>query len=308
MNPPTGFKSSLEGFLRRVREMDGVDLVLFLSLIMLLVRPGPPEPWYSLVPTSLLAFLAVLDQRLLRQPWLWFAVAATNFLGHNVANWEFSDNHKFLMTYWCLAIGCSLALPDAARRLASNGRVLIGLVFLFATVWKLTSAAYMDDSMFRVLLVTDSRFFGLAHFFGGFEAADYYSNLTMLQRCIESSTIDYVAKEIPLVESSGIAPFATFLTWWTVLIEGLVAVIFLFPRDNAFTKWRHVVLIAFIVSTYPPTNVIHFGWLILVMGLAACPPEARKTRIAYVASFLFIFIFSTGQIRTWFLESQLSKV
>lgn len=297
---------SFGDFRRRLEELDSTDLVLYLSLVLVLVRPGPTEPWYSLVPTTLLAILAVLDSRLLRQPWLWFTMAAVNFLGHNVANWEFSDNHKFLTTYWLLAVGCSLALANPARGLSLNGRVLVGLVFFFATVWKLSSSTYLDDSMFRFLLVSDPRFFSLAHYFGGLEAQDYYHNVRELTRYVYSANSDTVAKEIALREPSGIAAFATFLTWWTVLIEGLIAVLFLIPGESKIVRWRHLVLIAFLVSTYPPTNVIHFGWLILVMGLASCPPEAKKTRLAYVASFLFIFVFSTGQIREGVFQSLLT--
>lgn len=296
-------------FLRQTAEhfanFDPIDLVLLLTVVILLVRPGPMEPWYVLAPTSIIAILIVLDRSLLRQPTAWFLLAGISFVGNNFMNWEFSDNHKFLTTYWLLAIAASLSLPDPRRWLASNGRTLIGLVFLFATVWKLTSDAYLDHSMFRLLLISDPRFFGLSHYLGGLEPAQFAQNGTVLTEYVYQAKQLFVPNRIPLVESAGIGAFAAFLTWWTILIEGLIAVLFLIPKENTFTRWRHAVLIAFAVTTYPPTNVIHFGWLIMVMGLAACPIESKRTRLAYVVSFLFIFIFSTGQIREWLYQSLL---
>ena len=48
--------------------------------------------------------------------------------------------------YWSLACCLSLFCRDPDRLLAWNGRVLIGLTFLFATGWKIMGGEFLDGS------------------------------------------------------------------------------------------------------------------------------------------------------------------
>jgi len=52
------------------------------------------------------------------------------------------DNHKKLLTYWVLAFVLASLVPDESSRdrvLSINGRILLGLCFLFAVIAKLMS-------------------------------------------------------------------------------------------------------------------------------------------------------------------------
>lgn len=281
--------------------MDPVDLTLRLTLLILIVSPGPGEHWIVAITTGLLAMAGVLQPALLRSRRYWFLIAAVMLSVNAVYNWEFSDNHKFLISFWCLAVACSLSSANPREALAVNGRLLVGLCFLFATLWKLTSSTYLDSSMFHLLLLTDSRFFVLGETFAGMTPDMLQYNqleLSGLQSTLVGTNL--ITKGVwttgVLQAGSGVPGFALFLTWWTLLIEGLLAVVFLMPA-RLLPRWRHVILLIFAVTTYPPSNVIQFGWVLLVMGLAACQPEDRRLRLGYTAAFLFIFIFSTGGIR-----------
>ena len=129
----------LQGFRQQVEELDPFDLSLWLTLMLVLVKPGPPWPWPLVILSTTLGVAGVLAGELRRHPAFWFVMAAVFFSVNNVAYWESSDNHKFLTSYWCLAIACSLCLTDRQAALATSGRILVGLVFLWATVWKATS-------------------------------------------------------------------------------------------------------------------------------------------------------------------------
>ena len=71
-----------------------------------------------------------------------------------------------------------------------------------------------------------------------------------------------------------LALLADVLTWWTLAIEGAVALAFLCPGPSWLGRHRDHLLITFTVTTYLAAPVLGFGWLLLVLGLAQCaaPP------------------------------------
>ena len=275
----------------KLYRIEPLDLALLLTLVLILVRPGPGDPWYLAISTTILAIAGLLWRDFARQAWFWFLMGAIFFGVNNVERWAVSDNHKFLTSYWCLAVASCLYVRDPEEALATSGRLLIGLVFLFATIWKATSDDYLLGDTFHFLLISDVRFFPLAYLFCDFSPELCYAN----QRALEAG--GSLAPTIPLQGTDAMPGFATFLTWFTIAIEGIIAVLFLIPTRQPLARWRDAVLLSFIVVTYPPTNVIHFGWILIVMAVAQCPKEQRRTRFAYVASFLFLFCFSTGLFR-----------
>ena len=275
------------------RREDPVDLPLLLTLALIVVRPAPGEHFALVISSTILGICGLLDGRLRRAPAFWWAMTALYFVWANGYNWLFSDNHKFLTTYWCMAIATALHCAQPAEALRRLGGWLVGLVFLLATLWKLTSASYMDGTVFRVLLLTDTRFLPLAHYLGGLPVEMAQANARAM------AAMPQFLPQIPVQANDGIGPLGFFLTWWTILIEGAIAVLFLWPKGSERIRTiGHVVLLVFIITTYPPTSVVHFGWILAVMALANTPTEARRLRIAYFAAFLFIYVFSTGEIRS----------
>jgi hypothetical protein len=133
-----------------------VDLALRLTLLDLLLRPVGD---WMLRPLILgLAAIPLLRPRWLGQPLLWLALAGLTGT-RAVLDWPLADNHAYLLAYWCLAASLALMARDADRALAFNGRLLIGLVFLFACIWKFAlSGDYLDGTFFQVTLLTDPRF------------------------------------------------------------------------------------------------------------------------------------------------------
>ena len=273
-----------------------LDVLLLLTLVVVMVSPAPHDPWYLRVAAIVLSIGALVFRPLLRHVGFWGIMAVLHIVVFNFVGWEFSDNHKFLLSYWCLAIAGALCLQDPAAALATTSRLLIGLVFLFATVWKATSIVYLSDTNFHFLLLTDFRFFPLANLLAGVSPEVFEANRDAL------AGMNTLQSPITLQATDGVAALATFLTRWTVILEGLIALLFLIPKGRVVTVVRHVTLLGFVVVTYPPTNVIQFGWIIVVMGLASSPVEFRRIRSAYFAALIFIFCFSTGAIRNAFYE------
>jgi hypothetical protein len=87
------------------------------------------------------------------------------------------------------------------------------------------------------------------------------------------------------------------LTWWTLAIEGAVALAFLSRGTSLLGRHRDHLLITFTVSTYLAAPVLGFGWLLLVLGLAQLRTTASHLRILYVAAFVVVRLGSTPLIQ-----------
>jgi hypothetical protein len=80
-------------------------------------------------------------------------------------------------------------------------------------------------------------------------------------------------------------------TWVTLLLEGAVAVAFLWPRAGALAALRDPLLLAFCAATYAVAPVPGFGWLLLAMGVAQSPADRRALRLAYVGVFALLILY-----------------
>jgi hypothetical protein len=257
-------------------------------LLLLALVLEPPLLWFERMPVLLLAGLGLAAPRALRAPVLWLALLAV--LGALLVwNWPFPDNHDYLAALWCLAVACALASGDPAGALAHHGRRLLGLTFLFATLWKLVlSPDFVDGRFFRVTLLTDARFEHLAVLAGGMSALEWERNDLAVDELLRSAP---APPEVELVEPPGIPRLAAALTLFTGAIEAALALAFLWPPGRGPSRWRHPLLLAFAASTFSFATVRGFGWLLMSLGVAQCAPEARRTRAAYLAVFALVALY-----------------
>jgi hypothetical protein len=262
-----------------------IDLALRLTLLDLLLRPVGN---WALRPLILgLAAIALLRSRWLGQPLLWLALAGLTG-ARALLDWPLADNHAYLLAYWCLAASLALMARDADRALAFNGRLLIGLVFLFACIWKFAlSGDYLDGTFFQVTLLTDPRFEGFTQIAGGLDARTYdaLSEFVGQHRDAAPSVVGGV--DVP----RRFEAVALAATGWNVFINAALAVAFLWPLGRGPSRLRHVLLLVYCTITYAVATVDGFGWLLLAMGAAQCTVEQRRTRIAYVVVFVLIILY-----------------
>ena len=271
---------------RQIQKLDGIDLALRLTLLELLLRPIGN---WAIRPFILsLAVIGLLLPGQLRQPVVWLLLACLTGL-RVVLDWPMPDNHAYLLCYWCLAVFIGLASQDSEEALVLNGRLLIGLAFAFATLWKLgLSPDYMDGRFLRITMLTDQRFEGFTQLAGGLSAEMFMELRDFVKQHVDGrlfGTITAPTQPLRFVWT------AYFATWWTVLIEGLVAVAFLWPSSGRFAQCRHVFLLIFCITIYAVATVAGFAWLLLAMGVAQCNAERWKTRLAYLVVFLLILFY-----------------
>jgi hypothetical protein len=261
------------------------DQTCFLTLPLLMLYVD--EYWYVNVPVVGLALAGLLFANIRGHSLFWFTL--TCFTGAGVFyNWLSVDNHKYLLSYWCLAVFCSLLHPRAAECLSTSARYLIGLLFTLAVFWKVWSPDFLSGDFLHFQFLFDSRFEGKLKALGLADPRMFELN-DVAQRALAS--YDSNLSSVQLVLDSNLHRAAVGLSWWTLLMEAAIAIAFLAPRGSWVWRTRHVLLLAFVGSTYAIAPVIGFGWLLVVMGFVQCDPSWRKTRMFYLSSLLLLQAF-----------------
>jgi len=59
------------------------------------------------------------------------------------------------------------------------------------------------------------------------------------------------------------------------------------------------------VTTYSVATVSGFAWLLIVMGVAQCPPSWRRARLFYCSALILVIIYRTrfGEVSMFLLPS-----
>lgn len=227
----------------------------------------------------------LLDQRFTMSKRLWWVI----IFGHAlilISEWDFIDNHKYLSSYWMLACGLSLYFEntqEAKEMLAKNARWLIGLCFSFATFWKIIGGQFLDGSFLHYTFLTDGRF----EF-----AVGYITNITRdilpANKMMVSHLQDYVLVQngATLVSPSFVKSMALYVSWWTLLIEGLVGLSFLLPDRFFLGRRRDIFNLTFILSTYTFVPVAGFNYILVLLGLSQLTPQQKKMGGAYILALI----------------------
>lgn len=240
--------------------------VMFLWCDKFLSRLSGVVPEAALWIGVLAIAVAILFLRLHRRPIFWLLTGVA-MLAALVPGWWTTDDHVFLVAYWLLALGLAALDPDPADSLARHSRLLLGLVMLFATIWKLTSPAYLSGSVFHYLLLIDPRLSRAATFAGAIPADVVLANLSEVARARDAMA------GTTLSGAPAVSTLATLLTWTTVLLEGALAAAFLLP--GRVPQWvRDVLFLAFLAGTYALAPVLLFGILLAAMGVSQSHPRA----------------------------------
>jgi hypothetical protein len=254
--------------------MDPLVLLLRASLLVLLVNSNNDPPLF--VGVAVTCAIVLPRPALLGSPWLWaglFLVVGARQL----SSWHAVDDHIVVTTYWCGALAVGLTATDPRRTLAASARLLIGAVFAFAAGWKLWSGEFIDGSFFRYSLLFDDRFETVARVVGGTTDAMRHANLDGLNALAADPR---AGREIVLLEGPRNVAVAQAFTWWGVLVETAVAVVFLVPLRRRWELLRPIALAAFAGTTYLIVPVGGFGVMLLVLGSAQASSD--RLRVGYL--------------------------
>jgi hypothetical protein len=268
-----------------------LDTVRILTLLLLLLHG--PKDWYVRTPLILLSLTGLVVKAARSSPFLWITISMF-VLAHDIVVWEAVDNHKWLMAWWCVALGMTALAPSESQLkvVKFNARLLLGLCFTFATIWKVLSVDYLDSAFFKYELLTDSRFSDAAHYAGRVDKDDLRENRKIRDNFRRSYRKDIEAAEsFTLTSGSLIDPLAIGMTWWTIFIEGLIALVCLWPGDRLIAIVRSTVILVFAATTYLLAPVLGFGWMVIVMGFAQCPEKHKKLQASFLIVLGLIYLY-----------------
>jgi hypothetical protein len=172
---------------------------------------------------------------------------------------------------------------------AINARLLLALVMALAAAWKVLTPSYMDGSYFQFALSVDARFNDFSQIVAGMSEADLESNLQQAVTLLTGYRTGEETTAVPLTVSPRLRYVATFLTWWTIIMEGAMAVLFFLPFSSTISVIRNATLLVFAVTTYAVAPVVGFGWLLMILGITqANRPQDGAWRVGYLAAFVLI--------------------
>lgn len=276
---------------RRVMHMPALDLVAPLTLILLLLYPGS---WAEVrVAFQLGAVAGLLYRPLWSVSGFWFVLAA--LMGaYCIVTWHDADNHKYLIAYWCLALGLSCNARDQSQALRINARLLIGLCFLLAVYWKLRTPDFLTGDFYEFVMLTDDRLFAVAQLFTDMQPETYFQNRAAVDRLTAySSTLTQVS----LDGASRVRSLSVVVTAWTVFIEAWVAASFLWPSDSAWaSSSRDSSLLVFTLTTYVAAPVSGFAWILLILGLAQVRLRRAVWRPAYLGVLAVVILYQLDPV------------
>lgn len=280
--------------------LDAFQVASALLLLALVVHP-PPET--SPLARVVLAVGLVVPAVSRRYATFW-VVAFVLFLSSPLERtWLTLDNHEVLQVYWLGAFALSRFADRPMQTLRVTARWTLALVFLFATAWKLLSPDFLDGSAVEFLFATEPRVADVAVVLGLQEGDQLEDNWTSLAAWHDPTR---PVREVDLGVGEVVPRVSVAVAWLTVLLEGAVAVAFLLPLPPRRRWWRDLVLLAFVLATYPIAPVLPFAWLLLSLGAMQSTLPARTRNRAYTVTFLIVTFVFGG--RSWALFPMLEQL
>ena len=241
------------------------DAVLTLTAIILLLRPF--EIWWIAPFVLAAACLSLVFRAVRRAPLTWLLVSVL-VAARIVVVWPLSDNHIYLLAYWCLAIGLALSdsAPAATLRRAADGCSAPRSRWRWCgrrCCRRTTSTAASSGSRCSPMSGLPTPRWCLA----GSRTSRWCRTERSWSRFRKGPQL---LNPPAFVEPPRLRAFAALATWGGLLLEALIALLCLIPAGGRIELARHAALLAFCVTTYALAPVAGFGWLIATMGLAQC--------------------------------------
>ena len=249
--------------------------------------------WLVYPLRTLCVFAFFCPYKLTASKWLWTFLTLL-FSIKTYLNWWTQDNHLFVLTFWILIITVGQWRKDIDF-IKTNGRLLIGGAFFFATLWKgLLSPDYISGDYFYFTFSTDKRFQQEALLISGEHPNTLNRNIADLYRVRNGQK-----ESSSLHENKKLRLATLIITWWTVLIEGLLALCFLAPLKTRLSQSKDWVLLFFSITTYFAAPVATFGWTLLSIGVGQIKSSERTKLLLYLLCSFLLFAYADGGLQSW---------
>ena len=268
------------------QHVNALNTVLHLTLLLNVITWH--KSTYLMVISLTALVIGYLNLKACRSPLFWFLIAALQCY-HNITYWYAVDNHIVVANYWSLAVAIALTNKNPIEIIRSNAQVMIGLIFFFATLWKAISMQYMSGAFFEFTFLLDQRFLSPLRLFSGLSNELIAVNYQLASELVSPVNI---TNSVTLNSTNQLNVIAHFTTWWTVIIEGVLAVLFLLSSFWKRIRLRNLLLFVFALTTYSIALVTGFATTLMVLGTANCKEEESLDQKIYLALFVLLILYT----------------
>lgn len=277
-------------------DSSSLDLAQLLTFVMFIYYAGEPGfPFMVWAPASVAALMAGLIWPTLRRSRLLWLYLTFAMVWARLPELTVMDNHHYLIAYWSIAVTTCLFVDreNPNPLVARNARLLIGLAMGFAVIAKLRSGEFANGEFFEFLLLTGGRFEAFSELLLRVPAADLLANRQAVASMLTPGTTAELVTEVTLKGPTWVGPAALLLSLWTLAIEGLCAVAFLWRSNGPLVRAvRNASLLIFAFTTYAIATVGGFAWILIILGVAQCEEDDRWARLGYSVAFLMVLVYS----------------
>ncbi|MBU2951164.1 hypothetical protein KO493_10695 [Tamlana agarivorans] len=268
-------------------EQDILLLVLRMILIILLVLMNDNAVLSILIPVIVVPGLLFKNVVLNKYFWLILTIFGTvPYLIFDLHGYV--PNHKHIFAYVILAVFLMLFFSEkenSLNNLRFQAKYIIGLCFLFAVIGKFLAPEFLNGSFFEFTNTIDPRFYGLTSVMGEIDMQLLKENATNMESLLNTSNVNY---SFDLIGADKIEDVGLITSYWTIFIEGMIAISFCLPSKFLLSKYRNIFLIAFILTTYPIATVYGFAIVLATMGFIQSTKRSLLT--GYSLFYLLVFI------------------
>jgi hypothetical protein len=189
-------------------------------------------------------------------------------------------NHKHMMAYlyliWVVSFWWK---PERCRTIVLSvlARRLIAICFILAVYGKFSSPQFLNGSFMQQQMLWDGRLKDNTRLIFNLSKEQAAHNERVFAELYNKNIHHPV--EAGLIIPKGLPQVAFGLSVWTIFIESLVALCFLSSRLTIFFRFRHLVLLAFIATTYPIATVPGFAMVLAVLGFMEAFSARQNKRV-----------------------------
>jgi len=256
------------------------------ALICLLFWQYFTEPPYANIFVPVYFSLPIVIPALRQKAIYWLLGLIPVVYFYLIKNIEFVViNHKHMFAYlyltwvlsfWWKPYRCrAIVLPVLARR-------LIALCFVLAVYGKFSSPQFLNGAFMQQQMLWDARLKDNTQLAFKIPETQAKHNAQVFADLYTKDIHRPVTAQLFIPQR--LPQFAWFLSIWTIFIESLVAISFLSRRLSFFYRYRHAVLLTFIVTTYPIATVPGFAMVLAVLGFIEAF-SARQNKRAWTTCF-----------------------
>jgi hypothetical protein len=255
--------------------------IVFLSAVLSLLVSLHWAP--MAVPSLVALILCVARPDLGTRAGVWWVLAACWAVALVVAP-ERMEDHVPLFTVWLVALALSLRSADEDDFLTAAGlqaRLLIGVTFTAAVLWKLWFGTYLSGVTLWMFMVADDRFKPLAAVVG-LSQEEVASARTDLSGLLDG-TVSNVT-----VQASGWTEWVIVLVAiMTLLIEAVIALSHLATDATSVARLRLPSIVVFGLVTYGTVPVVPFA---VLLALLAMTIARWRTKVMWVLPAFMVVI------------------